>query len=120
MLAFIPPGDKLPRYTGGVLLLAVALFSVSHGSDALAKPKMHTVIIEAMRFSPQVVEANIGDTVVWINKDLVVHTATAQNRSFNSSEIAQNRSWKLKVRSKGVFPYVCTFHPTMKGNLVVK
>ena len=74
----------------------------------------------AMQFSPQVIEVAPGDTVVWTNKDPFPHMATAQDRSFDSGEIAPKRSWKLKARKKGVFSYVCTLHPTMKGNLVIK
>jgi plastocyanin len=69
---------------------------------------------------PQTVSVKQGDTVVWVNKDPFAHTATAQDRSFGSREIAADKTWKCTVRKKGTIPYVCTFRPTMKGTLVVK
>ena len=108
----------------GCLMTAVIL---SAGSDlgvgvARAGPaaKTHTVVIEAMVFTPAAIEVNAGDTIVWKNKDPFPHTATAQDRSFNSGEIAPDRSWKFKAVRKGRFTYGCTLHTTMQGVLIVK
>ena len=35
------------------------------------KAKTHTVTIEGMRFQPEVLTVARGDTIVWVNKDLV-------------------------------------------------
>lgn len=96
------------------LVLAVACTAVH------ADGKVHTVVIEAMRYMPDVIEVNAGDTIVWKNRDAFPHTATAADRSFDSREIASEGAWKFKARTKGVFPYVCTLHPTMKAMLVIK
>jgi plastocyanin len=120
VLPLMSRGRQLRRHARVVLLSTAALFGASYGSDALAKPKVHAVVIEAMRFSPQVIEVAPGDTVVWTNKDPFPHTVTARDRSFDSGELASTRSWKFKARKKGTFSYVCTLHPTMKGSLVVK
>ena len=61
-----------------------------------------------------------GDTVVWVNKDLVPHTATSKTGAFDSQTIQAGKSWKFTVRKKGDFAYVCTFHPTMTATLRVK
>jgi plastocyanin len=103
-----------------ILLSAVILCTVGYGVNALAEPKTHTVMIEAMQFSPKMLEVSQGDTVVWLNKDAFPHDATAISRSFQSQEIAPNGSWKFKAMKKGTFPYICTLHPTMKAELVVK
>lgn len=80
----------------------------------------HTVTIEAMQFSPATIEVNAGDTIVWRNGDPFPHTATAQDRSFDSGEIPPGGSWKFKAVKKGLHPYVCTLHPTMKGTVNVR
>jgi plastocyanin len=85
-----------------------------------AAPKTHTVVIEAMQFSPQVLEVKVGDTVVWVNKDAFPHNAVATVPGFQSKEIASDGSWKFKAVKKGTFPYLCTLHPMMKASLVVK
>ena len=63
------------------LALAVAVLS-PQGSFARAEtakptPRTHTVKIEGMAFVPATLEVSVGDTVEWINEDLVPHTATA-------------------------------------------
>jgi plastocyanin len=100
--------------------LALALTAAAASADSVAKPKSRTVVIESMQFSPQQIEVKLGETVVWSNKDFFPHTATAEDHSFDSGEIATNRSWRFKPRKKGVYPYICTLHPTMKGQLVVR
>jgi plastocyanin len=80
----------------------------------------HTVTIEGMRFSPEALTVRPGDTVVWVNKDLFAHTATASSAGFDSREIASGQSWSHKLQSAGDFPYICTFHPTMKARVRVE
>lgn len=103
---------------------ALALFAgaVCFGAGVAAAPaaKTHTVTIEALQFSPASLEVNAGDTVVWKNKDAFPHNATADNKAFRSVDMQSGRAWTFKARKKGVFPYVCTLHPTMKATLIVK
>jgi plastocyanin len=86
-----------------------------------ARAKTHTVTIEDMRFQPAVLVVAPGDTVVWINKDLVAHTATSQVGGFDSKVIVASGSWRYTVqKKKGDFAYICTLHPAMKGTLRAK
>jgi len=103
-----------------MLLLAVGLFGMSHAPSVLAQAKTHTVTMEAVKFTPETIEVNVGDTVLWINKDPFPHNVTAVDRQFHSKDIGAGASWKLKTTQKGVFPYGCTLHPMMKATLVVK
>jgi plastocyanin len=84
------------------------------------KPVTHTVTIDSTKFSPEVLAVRAGDTVVWVNKDLIPHTATSKAGGFDSLVIATGKSWEYKTSKKGDFPYVCTFHPTMKARLRVR
>ena len=84
------------------------------------KPKTHTVTMEGMRFQPRNLTVRRGDTVVWVNKDLVPHTATSKAGGFDSQLVAPDKSWRFTVRKKGDFAYVCTFHPTMTAMLRVE
>ena len=89
-------------------------------ADVRPKPKTHTVTIEGMRFQPESLTVTAGDIVVWVNKDLVPHTATSKGRGFDSQVIQTEKSWKLTARKKGDFAYVCTLHPTMTAMLRVR
>jgi plastocyanin len=88
-------------------------------ASAHAAPKAPTVVIEGVQFSPIIVEAKVGDTVVWVNKDPFPHTVTSPGR-FDSGTIESGRSWRFRVKAKGTFAYICTLHPNMKATLVVK
>lgn len=89
------------------------------GSDR-SEPKTHTVIIEEMRFQPEHLTVTRGDTIRWVNKDVVPHTATSGAGRFDSQTIKTAESWTFTANTRGEFPYVCTFHPTMKAMLNVK
>ena len=104
------------------LAVAVALIVCVIGlaADERPKPKTHTVTMENMRFQPESLTVARGDTVVWVNKDLVPHTATSKAGGFDSQVIQAEKSWRFTVRKKGEFAYVCTFHPTMTAMLRVR
>ncbi len=88
---------------------------------ATAAGKTHAVRIEGMKFEPERLEAAVGDTITWTNRDVVPHTVTgAAGRALESGTIAPNRKWTYRVRAKGEIAYVCRFHPMMKGVLVAK
>ena len=101
-------------------LIAAFFFSYS-GFGFTALPSItHTVIIEGMKFVPDTLTVARGDTVIWVNKDFFPHTVTATGGRFDSHEIQTAKSWKYVPKKIGQFGYLCTFHPTMKGILVVK
>lgn len=85
----------------------------------LRQPKTHTVTIEGTSFQPERLTVATGDTVVWVNKDPFPHTATSSSGSFDSGTIAPDRSGKHKFAKKGDYRYLCSLHPTMKGQVHV-
>ncbi len=76
------------------------------------------VTVRLLKFSPDKIEVKTGETVEWANADLTPHTATAQGK-FNSGAINAGASWSHTFDQPGTFPYVCTFHPEMKGVVIV-
>jgi plastocyanin len=107
--------------SGVVACAAVALgMLVGMAPRAAAPPVTHTVTIEGARFQPDHLVVKPGESVVWINRDLFPHTATATAGTFDSKEIAPGGSWTYKAREKGDLAYVCTLHPTMKGVVEVR
>lgn len=103
------------RYLAGALFLTAATLSY-----AAPQAATHTVIIDGMQFSPQTLEVNVGDTVIWKNKDPFPHTATSDGNGFDSGNIGADRSWKYVAKTRGTYPYVCSLHSNMRGVLVVK
>lgn len=89
-------------------------------ADDQAKPSTHTVKMEGMRFHPDELTVAVGETIVWVNEDLVPHTATSRAGRFDSNEIEAGKSWRHTFSRRGDFPYVCTLHRKMKGILHVR
>jgi plastocyanin len=86
---------------------------------AFAAAETHVVTIEGMQNKPAELVVKPGDKVVWHNKDLVPHTATAKGR-FDSGEIRPDQRWTWTAGKAGRYDYVCTFHPGMKAGIVVR
>jgi plastocyanin len=97
----------------------VALAPISGASAASAEPKTIEVVIEHFAFVPAKVEVTPGDRVVFTNRDIAPHTATAVGGSWTTKDIARGRSETLVVPSNGAGAYVCRYHPAMRGRLVI-
>ncbi len=81
--------------------------------------RVRTVSISSFEFGPKTLEVHVGDVVEWRNDDMVDHTATAEDRTFDTGQIAGGEAKRVVVRKKGRFPYFCRDHPEMKATLVV-
>jgi plastocyanin len=89
------------------------------GASAAATPATQTVVIEGVKYEPEVLTVKRGDTVMWVNKDPFPHTVTAAG-VFDSHSIAVGGSWRYVARKMGDYAYTCTLHPNMKGTLKVE
>ena len=81
-------------------------------------PVVAHVAMKNMKFSPATIEIKKGNTVEWKNDDITPHTATSA--TFNSGSIASDAAWRHTFTQAGSFQYYCTFHPEMKGMVIVK
>ena len=102
-----------------VLATGAAVLLVAPAFRADAAPATHTVEIDAFEFKPATLTVKRGEVVRWHNADPLPHTATAKG-AFDSGSIAAGAAWQYTAAKKGRFEYVCAFHPTMKGTLVVE
>ena len=83
-------------------------------------PTTHTVEIRGMEFHPAVLTVAAGDTVIWINRDIVPHTATASGRrTWDTGQLLQGQTGRYIARARGTARYACTLHPTMHGKLII-
>jgi plastocyanin len=100
----------------GLIAVAMAL-SVALVSPASAGTI--SVTIDKVVYAPVNVSARVGDTIEWNNVDLVAHTATARDKSFDLM-IFPNKKQSLTLKKTGEFDYYCKFHPNMTGHISVK
>ena len=122
------PGTKVPpassSTTSGGSSSAAGSAAPSTESAPSADPeegaKNHTVEMDNMVFSPDTLEANVGDTVTFVNKEAAPHTATAEDKSWDSGNMNEGQEWTLKLDKVGTIKYVCIYHPGMDGTLIVK
>jgi plastocyanin len=99
-----------------VPLAIAAAFTAALNTTAAAKV-IH-IDIQKLVFNPKSVTAEVGDTIEWENHDIVAHTATADDKSWDIV-IAPRATGTYVVESAGVIPYFCRFHPNMKAQIDV-
>jgi plastocyanin len=100
------------------LAVAAAVLALPPASPAAAAPTVYTVIIDKMKFGPTPAGIRVGDTIIWINRDFLKHTATARDKSFNV-ELPSKTSAKTVIRLSGTIAFYCSYHPGMTGSLEV-
>ena len=93
------------------IALAVALASGMNSTLGRAEPVQ--VTISNLQYSPAEIKAKVGDTIVWVNKDFVDHTATM--RGGWDVAVEADKSARLVLKKPGTFDYYCRFHPNMTG-----
>jgi plastocyanin len=103
---------------GAVLLCLVGLLLGDPASAQQAQT--YTVEMSKLKFMPDTITVHVGDTVVFVNKDIVPHTATQKPAGWDSSTIKKDGSWTFRAEAAGSFDIICRFHPVMKGKLVVE
>ena len=82
-------------------------------------PSLYIVQIEQMKFFPSDISVNAGDTIMWVNNDMVAHDITEEkNKSWSSSLLQPGKSWKLVVKEGA--GYYCSIHVVMKGSFKIK
>jgi len=97
------------------VIVALALVAAATLSAAATE---YTVVLDKMKFGPVPAVLHPGDTIVWQNNDILRHSATARDKSFDL-DLPAKGSAKLTVGAAGNVPFYCKFHPGMTGTLVV-
>jgi len=84
--------------------------------------QVQTVTIANFQFSPATLTVKQGTQVVFHNTDTAPHTATELNGAFNSGTINLQGNYTLQTASlaPGTYEYRCSFHPSMRGTLVIQ
>jgi len=88
------------------------------GVSVSAQAATIQISMENLEIMPAQVSAKVGDTIEWINKDVLAHTATARNGDFDVM-LPPKKTGTLVVTKAGTFEYYCSFHPNMKASLTV-
>lgn len=99
--------------------LAMVVTPLLGGAAPAPAPKVYSVVIDKMKFGAVPAGARVGDTILWVNKDMFRHTATARDGSFNV-DLPPGKSGRTLLRRAGSIAFYCVFHPGMAGTLAVR
>ncbi|MFZ0510913.1 MAG: hypothetical protein WAM14_04835, partial [Candidatus Nitrosopolaris sp.] len=70
-------------------------------------------------YQPKEVTISNDTSVTWVNQDSALHTATADNGSFDTGIIPIDANATVIITGSGKLEYHCTIHPWMQGTITV-
>ena len=121
-MTFSIPTAETRRHRLGLALLAAALIAapaaVVHAADSASGGKEYTVTMSNMAYGALPSGLKVGDTIVWMNQDTVIHSVTARDHSFDL-RINPGQTARLPLNKDGRIAFYCLFHPTMRGTMTV-
>jgi plastocyanin len=98
-----------------MLLLLAGTPNVTANDQASADVK-----IDNFSFGPQTVTVPVGGTVTWTNADDIPHTVVSTDGVFKSKVRDTDEKFSYTFTKAGTYPYYCSVHPKMTGQVVVK
>lgn len=100
-------------WIAAALVLTGAAASVPPGAER----REHRVEIRDLAFVPAVILVEPGDTVYWRNEDIVPHTVTASDSSWDSGQLPPGGEFRWVADRPGSVAYTCLYHPSMTGRV---
>ena len=107
----------IPVLAVAALIAGCGSSDESVGQPAAAKGAKQIVEMTGSTFAPQTIDAGVGETISFVNKDEIAHNATGDG--IDSGTIAGGATFDFKAAKAGTISYVCTFHPGMTGTVNV-
>ena len=104
------------------VLIAMMLLAASPSVAANAQPSAASadVKIDNFSFGPQTLSVPVGATVTWVNRDDIPHTSVSTDGLFKSKVMDTDEKFSYTFTKAGTYPYYCTIHPKMTGQVVVQ
>lgn len=102
--------------TRSLRVFAISLLMLG---PSLAAGEVSRVVMKSVEYGPKQIRVHVGDMVEWQNQDIVAHTATAKDKSWDVN-IMPGRSGSTVMKVPGTFDYICRYHPNMTGEIVVE
>jgi plastocyanin len=103
-----------------VLIALLLLFAGSPRVKANDQSSAAEVKIDNFSFGPQTVTVPVGATVTWINRDDIPHTVVSTDGVFKSKVRDTDEKFSYTFTKAGTYPYFCSVHPKMTGQVIVQ
>ena len=100
-------------------IFCLALIAAASAAAMLPPATASEQVVEIANFtySPSRLDASPGDTVTWINRDIVPHTASADDGAWDSGRIDPGESRSVVLPAIFERGYYCRYHPAMRAGL---
>jgi plastocyanin len=118
--------DRLKRMLG---LASIASHDVHHpiaitdvpleSTVASADADGRQVVVDNFSFAPAAATVSAGATVTWTNRDDVPHNIVSAEKKFASPVLDTDQQFSHRFEGPGTYPYYCSLHPKMTGQIVV-
>lgn len=104
------------------LIATVLLLAGSPNATANDQPSAGNVQVQIDNFSfgPQTVTVPVGATVTWTNHDDTPHTIVSTEGVFKSKVRDTDEKFSYSFTKAGKYPYYCSVHPKMTGQVIVQ
>ena len=109
------------------LFVALASLSSIRGREVETKGSIpievgkNEIAIANFGFSPKMFTVPAGGTVTWINHDKVPHVISSADNQFQKSPPLQpGQSFSNTFATTGSYSYLCSIHPRMTEEIIVK
>ena len=77
------------------------------------------ISVDNFSFAPASPTVPAGTTVTWTNRDDVPHTVVSTGQKFKSPVLDTDERFSYRFDTPGRYPYFCSIHPKMTGEVVV-
>src|SRR6266851_57606 len=71
-------------------------------------------------YLPRIAQIAAGTTLTFTNNGTAIHTATEQQKVFDTGDLTPGQSVDVTFNTAGTFTYSCTPHPWMVGQVIVE
>lgn len=77
-----------------------------------------TITEQDFAFTPSSATVKVGDTVTFVNKDSAPHRVNIDGQDLGQQADGKSVTWT--ATKAGTFPFSCTIHPAMTGQITVQ
>lgn len=107
----------LTTFSGILIALTVSIGGAAGTDYSAPAAAHHTIEITNFKFKPNRLEVSVGDTVTWINNDIVPHNIALNNGKELLSPIL-NKGEEFTFKPEVPMTYICGLHPGMQGAIM--
>ncbi len=104
------------KLAAALVLVAVSILA---GGASAAEAPVRTVTMPGKLYEPDHLDVLAGTTVTWKNDDAINHTVTADGDAFSSGYVPPGGTFTFTFAKQGRYPFHCTIHKFMKGEVDV-